>query len=129
VVMRCSSQADMLAAVRAGVGICAMSCIVGDSHEELIRVAPQKLAGISDIWLLAHPDLIDLPPVPRRDQFRYATLPYRSRDSQWRREGVRCVAIETRKINYLIFELPHCLRASIQRKVQLHSTRVHKQRM
>ena len=30
VVMRCSSQADMLAAVRAGIGICAMSCIVGD---------------------------------------------------------------------------------------------------
>lgn len=63
VVMRCSSQADMLAAVRAGVGICAMSCIVGDAHDDLIRVAPQKLAGISDIWLLAHPDLIELPPV------------------------------------------------------------------
>ena len=63
VVMRCSSQADMLAAVRAGVGICAMSCIVGDAHDDLIRVAPQKLAGLSDIWLLAHPDLIELPPV------------------------------------------------------------------
>lgn len=63
VVMRCSSQADMLAAVRAGIGICAMSCIVGDAHDDLVRVSPQKLAGISDIWLLAHPDLIDLPPV------------------------------------------------------------------
>lgn len=63
VVMRCSSQADMLAAVRAGVGICAMSCIVADAHDDLIRVAPHKLAGISDIWLLAHPDLIDLPAV------------------------------------------------------------------
>jgi DNA-binding transcriptional LysR family regulator len=63
VVMRCSSQADMLAAVRAGVGICAMSCIVGDAHDDLVRVAPQKLAGITDIWLLAHPDIIELPPV------------------------------------------------------------------
>lgn len=63
VVMRCSSQADMLAAVRAGIGICAMSCIVGDAHEDLVRVSPQKLAGISDIWLLAHPDLVDLPPL------------------------------------------------------------------
>lgn len=63
VVMRCSSQADMLAAVRAGVGICAMSCIVAGAHDDLIRVAPHKLAGISDIWLLAHPDLIDLPAV------------------------------------------------------------------
>lgn len=63
VVMRCSSQSDMLAAVRAGIGICAMSCIVGDAHDDLVRVAPHKLAGISDIWLLAHPDLIDLPAV------------------------------------------------------------------
>ncbi len=53
----------MLAAVHAGIGICAMSCIVGDAHDDLVRVSPQKLAGISDIWLLAHPDLIDLPPV------------------------------------------------------------------
>jgi DNA-binding transcriptional LysR family regulator len=63
VVMRCSSQSDMLAAVRAGIGICAMSCIVGDAHPELVRVAPNKLAGLSDIWLLAHPDLVDLPAV------------------------------------------------------------------
>lgn len=63
VVMRCSSQGDMLAAVRAGIGICAMSCIVGNAHPDLVRVAPHKLAGISDMWLLAHPDLIDLPAV------------------------------------------------------------------
>jgi DNA-binding transcriptional LysR family regulator len=63
VVMRCSSQSDMLAAVRAGIGICAMSCIVGDDHPDLVRVAPNKLAGLSDIWLLAHPDLVDLPAV------------------------------------------------------------------
>ncbi len=63
VAMRCSSQADMLAAVRAGIGICAMSCIVGDVHDDLIRVGPEKLIGLSDIWLLAHPDLIDLPAV------------------------------------------------------------------
>ncbi len=63
VVMRCSSQSDMLAAVRAGIGICAMSCITGDSHADLVRVAPHKLAGISDIWLLAHPDLVNLPAI------------------------------------------------------------------
>ena len=53
----------MLAAVRAGIGICVLSCIVGDAHADLIRVAPQKLASLSDIWLLAHPDLIDQPSV------------------------------------------------------------------
>ncbi|MBR1222826.1 LysR family transcriptional regulator [Bradyrhizobium sp. U87765 SZCCT0131] len=63
VVMRCSSQSDMLAAVRAGIGICAMSCIVGDAHDDLVRVAPNKLAGLSDIWLLAHPDLVELAPM------------------------------------------------------------------
>ncbi len=60
VVMRCSSQSDMLAAVRGGVGISVMSCLVGNSFDDLVRVAP-KLAGISDMWLLAHPDLVDLP--------------------------------------------------------------------
>lgn len=63
VVMRCSSQSDMLAAVRADIGICAMSCVVGDAHADLLRVAPQKLASLSDLWLLAHPDLIDQPAV------------------------------------------------------------------
>jgi DNA-binding transcriptional LysR family regulator len=61
VVMRCSSQSDMLAAVRAGVGISVMSCFVGDSYPDLVRVAPDKLAGLSDMWLLAHPDLVALP--------------------------------------------------------------------
>ena len=63
VVMRCSSQADMLSAIRAGLGICVLSCLVGDAHPDLVRVAPQKLAGLSDMWLLAHPDLIELPSV------------------------------------------------------------------
>jgi DNA-binding transcriptional LysR family regulator len=61
VAMRCSSQADMLAAVRAGVGISVLSCFVGDAHSDLVRVLPNKLMGSSDIWLLAHPDLVDLP--------------------------------------------------------------------
>ena len=62
-VMRCSSQGDMLAAARAGIGITALSCLVGDSYPELVRVAPNKLASVSDFWLLAHPDLVDLPAV------------------------------------------------------------------
>jgi DNA-binding transcriptional LysR family regulator len=63
VVMRCSSQGDMLAAVRAGLGISALSCLVGSAYPDLVRVAPQKLASVSDLWLLAHPDLVDLPAV------------------------------------------------------------------
>ncbi|MET4324310.1 DNA-binding transcriptional LysR family regulator [Bradyrhizobium sp. i1.15.2] len=63
VVMRCSSQGDMLAAVHAGLGISALSCFVAESYPDLVRVAPQKLASVADLWLLAHPDLVELPAV------------------------------------------------------------------
>jgi DNA-binding transcriptional LysR family regulator len=63
VVMRCSSNADMLQAIRSGLGICALASLVGDVHTDLVRVGPQKLAGSSDAWLLAHPDLASLPSV------------------------------------------------------------------
>ncbi|MBR1135166.1 MULTISPECIES: LysR family transcriptional regulator [Bradyrhizobium] len=63
VVMRCSSQGDMLAAACAGVGICPLACFVAESHPELVRVAPQKLGSLTELWLLAHPDLVELPAV------------------------------------------------------------------
>lgn len=62
-VMRCSSQGDMLAAARAGIGITALSCLVAADYPDLVRVAPQKLGSLSDLWLLAHPDLVELPAV------------------------------------------------------------------
>ena len=49
--------------VRAGIGISALSCFVAESYSDLIRVAPQKLASVADLWLLAHPDLVELPAV------------------------------------------------------------------
>jgi DNA-binding transcriptional LysR family regulator len=63
IVMRCSSQGDMLAAVRAGLGISSLSCFVASAYPDLVRVAPQKLVSIADLWLLAHPDLVELPAV------------------------------------------------------------------
>jgi DNA-binding transcriptional LysR family regulator len=62
-VMRCSTQGDMLAAARAGLGISALSCFVVAGDPDLVRVAPQKLFSVADLWLLAHPDLVDLPAV------------------------------------------------------------------
>ncbi|GGC82138.1 LysR family transcriptional regulator [Chelatococcus reniformis] len=61
VALRCSSQADMLAAARAGLGIAALSCFVGDTYPDLVRVAPTKLYALAEIRLLAHPDLVDQP--------------------------------------------------------------------
>jgi DNA-binding transcriptional LysR family regulator len=63
VLMRCSSQGDMLAAARAGIGITPLSCFVGDCYSDLVRVAPHKLSAVSDLWLLAHPDMVNLPAV------------------------------------------------------------------
>jgi DNA-binding transcriptional LysR family regulator len=63
VVLRCSSQGDMLAAARMGLGISALSCFVAADDPDLVRVAPQKLVSVADLWLLAHPDLVELPAV------------------------------------------------------------------
>ena len=63
VVLRCSSRGDMLAAAKAGLGIAALSCFVAADDPDLVRVAPQKLVSVADLWLLAHPDLVDLPAV------------------------------------------------------------------
>jgi hypothetical protein len=41
----------------------ALSCLVAEAYPDLLRVAPQKLASLSDLWLLAHPDLVELPAV------------------------------------------------------------------
>jgi DNA-binding transcriptional LysR family regulator len=63
VVLRCLSRGDMLAAVKAGLGIGAVSCFAAAGDPDLVRVAPQKLVSVADLWLLAHPDLVDLPAV------------------------------------------------------------------
>ena len=41
----------------------ALSCLVAAAYPDLVRVAPQKLGSVSDLWLLAHPDLVELPAV------------------------------------------------------------------
>ena len=63
VVLRCSSRGDMLAAAKAGLGISAISCFAATDDPDLVRVASQKLVSVADLWLLAHPDLVDLPAV------------------------------------------------------------------
>jgi DNA-binding transcriptional LysR family regulator len=61
--LRFSSQIDTAIAVRAGVGISALTCLTGDAYPELVRISPEKLYSATDIWLLTHPDLKDTPPV------------------------------------------------------------------
>lgn len=61
--LRCSSTADQLRAVRQGVGITVLTCMIGDKHPDLVRIAPEKLFSSTDLWLLAHPDLRQTEPV------------------------------------------------------------------
>ncbi|MGB5093596.1 MAG: LysR family transcriptional regulator [Parvibaculum sp.] len=62
-VLRCSTEPDIIQAVRAGLGISSLVCLVAEAHDDLVRIAPQKLANGTDLWLLAHPDLRDTAPV------------------------------------------------------------------
>ena len=61
--LQCSSHADLLAAIRAGVGCGPLMCITGDADESLQRISPAKLYRATDIWLLSHPDLSSAPHV------------------------------------------------------------------
>ena len=67
--MRCSSQGDMLAASPRRPRISTLSCFVAAAYPDLVRVAPQKLASVADLWLLAHPDLVELPGRACGDRF------------------------------------------------------------
>jgi DNA-binding transcriptional LysR family regulator len=60
---RFSSQIDTVHAVLAGVGIAALTCLTGDAYPQLMRISPDKIFSTTDMWLLAHPDLKDTPPV------------------------------------------------------------------
>ncbi|WP_333909301.1 LysR family transcriptional regulator [Bradyrhizobium sp. CCBAU 11434] len=61
--LQCSSHADLLAAIRAGVGCGPLMCITGDADESLQRISPAKLYKATDVWLLSHPDLSSAPHV------------------------------------------------------------------
>ena len=45
------------AAVKAGMGIAALSCMFGDSDKSLMRLPPGKTVPLHDIWILTHEDL------------------------------------------------------------------------
>ena len=60
--MRCSSQGDMLAAARAGLGISALSCFVAASYP-ILSGSPRKSFQRRRSLAAAHPDLVDLPAV------------------------------------------------------------------
>lgn len=56
-VLRCNSWLSQLAAARAGLGLAALPCFLGDPAPELVRVLPPQPTLAGELWLLTHPDL------------------------------------------------------------------------
>ncbi len=56
------SASVRLAALRLGLGIGPLPCVVGDCHAELARAAAEPLE-VGGLWLLSHPDLRQVPRV------------------------------------------------------------------
>jgi DNA-binding transcriptional LysR family regulator len=57
VVYRSNSVANQFAAVRAGLGLGALPCYLGDGAPELARVLPPEEAMATGLWILTRPDL------------------------------------------------------------------------
>jgi len=56
VVLRSDSLLSQAAAVAAGLGICPLPCLFGDTQPHLRRLPP-GIVGHHDIWLVVHPDV------------------------------------------------------------------------
>ena len=54
---RCTDVSMQHAALRHGLGVGPLPCVLGDSDAELVRIEPPHPAIAREIWLLAHPDL------------------------------------------------------------------------
>jgi len=54
---RCNNILLQLAAVRSGIGVTLLPCVLGDRDPELQRVGSGEPVDAQDFWLLFHPDL------------------------------------------------------------------------
>ena len=57
IVARGLSTADVAEAVRAGIGVGPLPCLIGDAEPELVRLADAPRDTWSPVWLLTHADL------------------------------------------------------------------------
>lgn len=82
VVVEHDSSLGMLSAVRSGLGIAALPCLVADLNPELVRCLPPMPDGERGLWLLTHERLRHQPRIRATLDFiaeRLASLPRQSR--------------------------------------------------
>jgi DNA-binding transcriptional LysR family regulator len=63
IVHRTNSLTSLCEAVRAGIGLAPLPCFLGDANANLVRVTPPMTEMASNLWLLTHPDLRQMPRV------------------------------------------------------------------
>ncbi len=71
---RANSVANHFAAVRAGLGLGALPCYLGDSAPELVRVLPPQPSLEAGLWILTHPDLRQAARVAALTEFLFIEL-------------------------------------------------------
>jgi len=57
VAARCNNLSAMSAMGRAGIGIVALLCVLGDADEQLVRLLPSVPAMATSLWLCTHPEI------------------------------------------------------------------------
>lgn len=57
VVARCNNLTAMLALGRAGIGIVAIPCVLGDADSRMVRLLDPVPAMATNLWLCTHPDI------------------------------------------------------------------------
>ncbi|MGQ7842881.1 LysR family transcriptional regulator [Granulosicoccus sp. 3-233] len=62
-VIRTDSHPTQLAAARAGLGIAAIQCAIGEADSELRRVLPDLSIATLDTWIVTHADLKNVPKI------------------------------------------------------------------
>ncbi|WP_448191997.1 LysR family transcriptional regulator [Azospirillum sp. sgz301742] len=63
VVFRANDLASLFAAARAGLGVAALPCFLGDPDPGLVRLPADAAPAARELWLLVHPDLRRAAPV------------------------------------------------------------------
>ena len=77
---RQASGTGLLAAVRSGLGIAALPCILGEGDEELMRCVPPRRGHGRTLWLLTHDRVRQSPRVRLVIDFLYKRLKDRVRE-------------------------------------------------
>lgn len=75
-----ATSTGLLAAVRAGIGLTVLPCIVGEEDPELVRCFPPRPGHGRRLWLLTHDRVRHSPPVRTVIDFLYGRLKQRVRD-------------------------------------------------